>query len=226
MSRKKVAIVNVFFPPNSIGGATRVVADNVEALQRLYADEFEVVAFTTNPDHQENYALDVYSYHGIRVYSLTTKLLPHFEWNPENQEVEKHFTKFLEFEQPDLIHFHCIQRLTGSIIKAAEKHHIPFVVTVHDAWWISDYQFLVDHLGHVFHTGHEDPLDTPRPPVGITESASLSRRMKLRTLLNKAEKILAVSESFAEIYRRNGFEDTIVCKNGVSSITEAALRAT
>lgn len=215
--RLKVAIVNVFFPPFSIGGATRVVADNVETIQKHYSKEVELVAFSTHPDHREEYQLDVYPYCGIRVYTLHTKLFENQEWSPENEVVQKSFEDFLAIEKPDIIHFHCVQRLTASVLKAALIKKIPYLVTVHDAWWISDYQFLVDQQGTVFSEGHEDTLNAPRPPVGISIAESLERRMKLKSLLLGAKKILAVSESFADLYRRNGFPTCEVSKNGVSS---------
>lgn len=215
--KKKLAIVNVFFPPYSIGGATRVVADNVESLLKNHSDDFEIVIFSSHPDHGNDYLLDAYVINGVRVYSLTIKNIERLEWNPENNIVEQKFKEFLAFEAPDLIHFHCIQRLTASILKAALTAKIPYLVTVHDAWWFSDYQFLVDQHGEVYLNGHEDNLNTPTPPIGVSEAASLKRRMKLKTLLLGAKDILAVSESFAEIYRRNGFENCKVSKNGVSS---------
>ena len=194
-----------------------MVADNVDSLLENYSKDFEVVVFTSHPDHREEYILDSYAYKGCRVYSLTTVLLENFEWNLENEIVEEKFKQFLSFESPDLIHFHCIQRLTASMLVAANTFNIPYIVTVHDAWWISDYQFLVDSYGKVYLNGHEDSLSIPRPPAGITESQSLERRMKLKTLLLGAQKILAVSESFTELYKKNGFENCQTSKNGVSS---------
>jgi glycosyltransferase involved in cell wall biosynthesis len=218
MNKKmKIAIVNVFFPPYSIGGATRVVADNVESLLNNHRNEFEVVVFSSHPDHEEDYVLHSYAHRGCRVYSLTTKLIHNLEWNAENDAVEKAFKQFLEFETPDLIHFHCVQRLTASMLKAAQKLGTPYIVTVHDAWWISDYQFLVDKQGQVYANGHEDSLSIPKPPSGISEVESLQRRMKLKTLLHGAKKILAVSDSFTDLYKRNGFANCETSKNGLSS---------
>jgi glycosyltransferase involved in cell wall biosynthesis len=215
--KRKIAIVNVFFAPNSIGGATRVVEDNVEALRKNHGDEIDVVVFTTHPDHKEDYQLNIYPLNGIRVYSLSTVLIDHLEWASENDRVQKIFEEFLEFEKPDLVHFHCIQRLTASVLRASQLRKVPYIVTVHDAWWISDYQFLVDQQGNVLPEVHEDVLSAHRPPMGISEAQSLDRRMKLKSYLLGAETILAVSESFADIYRKSGLTNCEVSKNGVSS---------
>lgn len=220
MPKRKVAIVNVFFPPNAIGGATRVVADNIEALQRNHADEIEVVVFTSNPDHQKEYEVDLYNYNGIRVYSLAMPMTKNFEWNPRNEKILPFFSSFLNFEKPDIVHFHCIQRLTGSIVEATLNAGIPYLITLHDAWWISDFQFLVDQFGGVYTNGHEDPFFTAVLPDGIEAQASIDRKMSLKKYLNQAKALFAVSETFADVYRKNGFPSTKVNKNGISKMVD------
>ncbi len=56
---RKGAIVNVFFPSQPVGGTTRIVADNVSVLQKEYADDFELVAFTTDSHPQLAYETDI-----------------------------------------------------------------------------------------------------------------------------------------------------------------------
>ena len=106
MSRKKIALVNVYFPPQAVGGATRVLADNVEILQREYADQFELVAFTTDMNERTPHALDVYVHDGIRVYQAGATFRPQMDWNARDPAMGAVFREFLEFEQPDLVHFH------------------------------------------------------------------------------------------------------------------------
>ena len=150
IKKQKLAIVNVFFPPQEIGGATRVVADQFDVLLSDYQDQFDLVVFTTEEAHSEPYhQLTVYPYQGIPVYKVNCIFREHMDWYPRDENMGKVFARFLEHEQPDLVHFHCIQRLTGSIIEATIEKNIPYWVTVHDAWWISDYQFLIDDKGIV-----------------------------------------------------------------------------
>lgn len=218
-SRKKIALVNVYFPPQSIGGATRVVADNIEVLTRDYNDRFELVAFTSNALEGEAHRLKVYPYRGMRVYQASALWRVNMDWHFVDEEMGKLFDEFLAFEQPDLIHFHCIQRLTGSVVEIAKARNIPYLVTVHDAWWISDFQFLVDADGEVYPEGHPD-LYAPLPlPEGVSFQQSVKRRLHLRELLSGAEKVLAVSESFAGLYRKNGIDNVAVNKNGISDHT-------
>ena len=41
--KKKILIVNVYYPPQDWGGATHVVRDNVNELCQNYIDDFDIV---------------------------------------------------------------------------------------------------------------------------------------------------------------------------------------
>jgi len=214
--KRKLALVNVFFPPQSIGGATRVVADNFSALRKHYADELDVCVFTADVEHRTPHQLSVYQHQGARVYRATTLWREHMDWHPKDPEMYRLFNEFLELEQPDIIHFHCVQRLTASIVEAARDAGIPYLVTAHDAWWISDFQFLVDHKGEVYPDGHPDPYLPIELPPNISLADSIERRRNLKDLLHSARKVLTVSNAFAEIYRKNGITEIEVIPNGIS----------
>lgn len=215
--RKKIALVNVFFPPQSVGGGTRVVSDNFDLLQRDYADEFEFCVFTTDTEHKPPYEMTVYNHQGARIYRATVAWREHMDWQPSDDAMGQLFGEFLEAEQPDLIHFHCVQRLGGGVLEAAYEAGIPYIVTAHDAWWISDYQFLVDANNKVYPEGHPDRYQAYTPPGFTTLSESMERIIYLKDLLYKACDVLTVSETFADIYRNNEIPQIRVNKNGVSA---------
>lgn len=215
--KKKIALVNVFFPPQAIGGATRVVADNFSEFRQSYADEFDVCVFTADVECRPSHEMTVYTYEGCRVYRSTTLWREHMDWHPKDPEMYRLFREFLELEKPDLIHFHCVQRLTASIVEAARDAEVPYVVTIHDAWWISDFQFLVDHNSKVYPQGHPDPYQVLELPTNMSLADSIERRRDLKELLHSASRVLTVSNAFAEIYRQNGISQIEVVANGVSS---------
>ncbi|WP_445673334.1 glycosyltransferase [Pseudomonas ceruminis] len=215
--KKKIALVNVFFPPQAIGGATRVVADNFSEFRKTYADELDVCVFTADVECRPSHQMSVYSHEGCRVYRSTTLWREHMDWHPKDPEMYRLFQEFLELEKPDLIHFHCVQRLTASIVEAARDAKIPYMVTIHDAWWISDFQFLVDHNSNVYPEGHPDPYQLIEMPTNMTLADSIERRRDLKELLHGASRVLTVSNAFAEIYRQNGIPQIEVVANGVSS---------
>jgi glycosyltransferase involved in cell wall biosynthesis len=106
-----------------------------------------------------------------------------------------------------------VQRLTASVVQAAADLEIPYFVTAHDAWWISDHQFLVNSKGIECDYQQSDPLVAAQDVEDVTES--IQRRLYLRKQLGNAVGVLAVSETFAELYRRNGFPQTKANRNGL-----------
>ncbi|ANP75033.1 glycosyl transferase family 1 [Vibrio crassostreae 9CS106] len=216
-TKKKIALVNVFFPPQAIGGATRVVSDNFDVLQEKYGDNFELVVFTSDERCTKPYQVTTYQHQGVTVYRSTILYRENMDWHPKDDDMYNLFQQFLEVEQPDLVHFHCVQRMTASIVEATRDMDVPYVVTAHDAWWISDHQFLVDNYGKVYPDGHPDIYEPRSLPNNVNLGESIERIMYFQELLLGADRLLTVSESFAEIYRINGFPQTLVNKNGISS---------
>lgn len=218
--KPKIAIINVCFAPQLIGGATRVVMDNIDDLLLRYGDEFDYVVFTSDTDMQEEaHQLNCFTYRGIRVYRPSVIFRENMDWHPRDEAMGDIFSEFLQFEKPDLIHFHCIQRLTASIVQAAWMLNIPYVVTAHDAWWISDFQFLVDGNDKVYPNGHITPISASALPDSISLSASKKRIELLKRLLNQSARVLTVSNVFKAIYEANGIANVTVTKNGLSRET-------
>jgi glycosyltransferase involved in cell wall biosynthesis len=218
--KKKLALVNVFFPPQAIGGATRVVSDNFDILQQQYGDEYELVIFTSDDRCTTPYQLTSYQHQGVTVYRSTILYRENMDWHAQDPEMYKLFEQFIELEQPDLIHFHCVQRLTASVVEAAKDNLVPYVITAHDAWWISDHQFLVDANNTVYPDGHPDIFAPRTLPNNVTLGDSIERLTYYKELLKGAKNLLTVSESFADIYRKNGYPEIQVNKNGISSSVE------
>ena len=215
-NKKKIAIVNIFYPPKALGGATRIVTDEVSYLLKKYGDEYEIVVFTANTESSDHYKLTVYPIDGYRVYSVSIALTASTNWHEKDAHMYSIFSEFLKFECPDIIHFHCIQAMTGSIVEAAIDLKVPYGVTLHDAWWISDHQFLVDQFGGVYPNGHPDPFAKIVLRDGVSLERSLIRRDYLKGLLNKANTVLTVSDCFREIYKNNGVSNAVTNKNGIS----------
>ena len=221
--KKRILICNVFFAPQSEGGATRVVEDNVEQLLDRYGDEFEISILSTFKGLKVG-LLRVHTHRGCPVFRIGTPLEENMDWRPFNDEdVLPAFRRVLEVAQPDLIHFHCIQRLTASIVEETLRAGIPYLVTVHDAWWISDHQFLVDQNDAVV-----DPLDpfSTLTPKGVSRPQSLWRQQRLKGLLNKAAATIAVSRTFADVYRRAGIGGAKACENGLGALPPPRPKAT
>jgi glycosyltransferase involved in cell wall biosynthesis len=217
-AKLKVLFCNVFFPPQSRGGATRVLQDNVDYFKDECPD-IDLSVFATDEGDLPPGRFQFDQYRGVPVFRLSTLVEQNMDWRPINTEHEDVFKRLLDTIQPDLIHFHCIQRLTASIVEIAFRRKIPYLITVHDGWWISDYQFFIDQ-DDILRLPSSDAFGSV-PPPDISPIDSIARRQRLACLLEGAAQVISVSDAFAEIYRRAGCGNVISIPNGVSQIPPA-----
>ncbi|WP_170119015.1 glycosyltransferase [Roseicyclus mahoneyensis] len=207
--KARLLIVNVFYPPQDIGGATRVVQDNITDLMRLYGESYEIDVIATLDGGTTPYEVACAARDGVRVWTVTARTAI------SNMDISDHkmgdvFDRLLDRVRPDLVHLHCIQRLTGSIVDRLRRRSLPYVVTLHDGWWVSPNQFVVASDGapetYDFRSGARGSLP---------DRAKITQRS-----LKGAAAILAVSESFAELHRAAGIERVDTVENGVSALPE------
>jgi glycosyltransferase involved in cell wall biosynthesis len=198
-----VLVVNIFYPPDFIGGATRVVEQTITDFLAIERDRFDFeVLCGREPDGKPG-LVERYHWNGVPVTSIMP--FPDVDGAERSAETEAFFQTFLDFVYPDIIHFHCIQRLSASLIDVAVAKGIPFVVSAHDGWWISDRQFLIDDEGTpVYETG---------------KWGNPQRLQRLRASLNSAHATLAVSEAQARIYRDRGITNVITVANGSETLS-------
>jgi glycosyltransferase involved in cell wall biosynthesis/tetratricopeptide (TPR) repeat protein len=215
--RTRVLVVNVFFAPQSTGGATRVVIDNVQDLCDLAGEEFEFEIFTTTEGATEAYRPTTYRWQGIRVTGVTTPHEPDIDSKVTDLEMGAAFEAAIKRFAPDIIHFHCIQRLTTSVCSVAAQAGVPYFITVHDGWWISDRQFIVDELANTRLYQFQDPL----AELQSGSDASFRRMLVKQKCLKGAAKIFSVSEAFTSIYRDCGFDNVVTVENGVPPFRRA-----
>jgi glycosyltransferase involved in cell wall biosynthesis len=212
-----ILLVNVFFWPQLIGGATRVVRDNLECLQAIYGDEFEFQVFCAVEGARRPYEMRTSYYEGVRVTSVTHPMRAGMDWEPADEAMGGIFREYLALWQPALIHFHCIQRLSVCVAEAAQELNIPYVVTVHDGWWISDHQFLVDEKGIPVQPEKASAIHQLQVSAARA-TARIGRSLRVRAALAGAEQVLAVSEEFEKVYRAHGVTNICTVANGVSKL--------
>ncbi|MCE2565386.1 glycosyltransferase [Komagataeibacter sp. FNDCF1] len=211
-TRKRLLVVNVFYAPQLIGGATRVIHDNILHIKEHYGNEFNIDVMCVIDGAETEYEVQTYVWEGIRVKAINRSyrgdgLVPYHDG-----KMEKVFTQTLKEFRTDIVHFHCIQRLTVSVVDAARMAGIPYVITVHDSWWISDEQFIRDEK-------NPDSLYDYRNIENNTHSTNnpeIKRMKALKPALFGAQAILAVSEPFARLYRDCGIPRVVAVENGLS----------
>lgn len=200
--RPRVLVVNVFFPPQSFGGATRVVAD---AVDHLAADgAFAVCVFATDQGAPGPGRLRYDSHRGTPVVRIAVDEGKDDGDLAVDPAPAAAFERLLDVWRPDLVHFHCIQRLGPALVAGAAARGVPYLVTVHDGWWASPHQFFVD------------PDGFPRLPSPAPVGAEAERRRVLMPLLRDADAVVAVSDSFADLHRALGLANVVALPNGVA----------
>ena len=272
--KKKVLVINVFFAPQSIGGATRVAQDYVEEMLLDETTDYDVTVLCTEYDHwqtdigkkkkklkeqtnlEENGAIDEtnksYSLNGTtaeELIELETSLkdqeeqkykyresisidysnwkgakvvrlnLPSKPWAiHKDDDVEEFCRQFFKDEKFDLIQCHCCQIMTASPLTAARQLGIPYEIIMHDAWWMSDEQFLVSPAGRVIDPS--DPLGHfDENPSDEEKSDALARREDLYNILEAAERRIAVSAAFKSVCSAAGIQDVEVKENKFQSMS-------
>jgi glycosyltransferase involved in cell wall biosynthesis len=180
--KKRVLLVNVYYEPQSIGGATRVVETQARGLMQYHADEFDVEVLTThcNPDQDRPYGIDQWYSGDVRVTRLH---VPPTDWvKTEDAKIAAFCKSFFKQGQFDLIHLHAVQVLTASVADAALACNIPYVITLHDAWWLSPYLFLIDEKGNAVNPA--DVLSGGTPNTA-EKSKRAARHHRLHTVMKK-----------------------------------------
>jgi glycosyltransferase involved in cell wall biosynthesis len=210
----RLLVSNVFFPPQSIGGATRVVRDNIADF--VSSGAFEAISVFCSVEGGGDSGR-VYPYHhsGTEVCAVTTRPGADADFRLHDAAVSARFKNYLEYFQPDIIHFHCIQRLTSDIVAIAKSSGVPYVITMHDGWWISDRQFLINEAGEIELYDYTN-IDLTRYRFG---QAAVERQQTLLPLLEGAGQLLTVSDTFRNVIASASVKEVEVIGNGVSPIS-------
>lgn len=218
---KRLLMVNTQYPPNAIGGATKVVKNLVDSMVKNHP-EVEVSVLTAEVVNTDAYSLREYRFDNVNVTVLRVPYRHSLESQAEDPKIVALCIEWLAQSRPDIIHFHSMQHLTASPLVAAKQLAIPYFVTVHDAWWISEHQFMLDAQNQRVDALQLHPLIAAKTATNVP--ATLARSQRLASLLSDAEKVLAVSKYQANFYQRNGFRNVVLNVNGVDAPVNATPR--
>jgi glycosyltransferase involved in cell wall biosynthesis len=237
--KRKLLVLNVYFAPQSVGGATRIAQDQVQAICDRLGDQWEVTVLCTeaepyldvsdpessaseDSEHpttrrkvwtiERPIPVQVHQWHGARVVRVS---LPPRSWSQHHDvSLEAFCRRWFPQEGFDLVHCHCIQVIGVGPLLVAQELGIPYVVTLHDGWWLSPRQFLTTASGRLI--DGRDPLGHVDVLAALDEEQqqeAKDRRVALDAVLAGAAARLAVSDAFAEVHRAAGIEAVSVMEN-------------
>lgn len=206
----RILVGNVHFAPDSFGGATIVVEETV---RRLRDRGHEVVVFTATQDGslRKN---DLFRYEAFGIPVIAVKVGPKLtvETTYDAPGVTRKFNRVLDSVRPDVVHLHAIQALGVGVAEAALKRNIPTVVSLHDAWWLCERQFMVRDSGE--HCG-QTAIRTQVCATCVPDAErSRIRHERSLSILNRCAAVLTPSHSWREVIVASGVSPDRVSVNG------------
>jgi glycosyltransferase involved in cell wall biosynthesis len=208
----KILTVNVHYAPESYGGAT-IVAEEVTRELADRGHQMYVLTGSTDPA-LPTAGLHRYQDGDIPVLAMG-RSLPR---TPAEEYLQPHlgqrFAQVLASIRPDVVHFHAIQALGVEMVERAVET-VPTVVTLHDAWWLCERQFMVRSTGRWCGQVGIDPRVCA---TCVPDPAEHEKRQDhSRRILNSCSAVLAPSAYWAKVMGDSGVDARVlqVNRNGV-----------
>ena len=216
---KHIMMANILFKPTSFGGATIVVEELAKRINQQENFDVTIVTafFDTDKKLHDDYDIVRYEAEGLPVIliRLPEPMLSKLEYH--NEQMQEVFTDILKSTQPDLVHFHSIQQLSASITKSCMEVDIPYIITLHDMWWVCEKQFMIMPDGKYCHQTKIDTAFCQAQCNHRSDTFTIQRTDYLKTILNDANLLLAPSVFQKEMYAYNldNKEKLKVNRNGI-----------
>lgn len=219
----RILTVNVHYAPQSFGGATIVAEQTSQALRERGHD---VIVLTGSTDkHLAEGRFHRYDVDGLPVVAMGRS-------HPSSVEAEYHrpalaanFQQVLEATRPDVVHFHAIQALGVEMVSQAQAAGVPTVVTLHDAWWLCERQFMVRADG----SWCGQSAISPAVCSGCVPDPQAHRRRQEQSLqiLNACSQVLTPSQYWYDLMSASGVSTSVlkVNRNGVSHPRQGFVRS-
>ena len=208
--RCRILVVNVLYAPVSFGGAT-VLTEN---LVKEFSRSCDTAVFTSTMDVR--HALDSitrYNHAGTPCFACEIEPPRDESRNYESPPaLVEAFRDVVKSFRPDVVHFNSIQFMGVGMLSVCRDIHVPYVVTVHDAWWICPRQFMLD--GSNRYCGQDERgIDLYRCASCVVSRDLFSRFKILYGHLCGAFAILAPSDYQRDLYVKTGFPQSLVHTN-------------
>lgn len=209
----RVLCANVYFSPRSFGGATFVAEQMVRRLQSL--PDVAVSVVTSCPDLKDRGTVPLrYSVEGCPVLAVRIPADQDRVAGLDNESATRPFRSWLAAVKPDVVHFHATQGLGLGLLRACIEAGIPYVVTLHDAWWLCDRQFMVRSDGQYC---FQEKIQLRVCQMCVPDARHLAdRATMMRAALDGAALLLSPSETHRQLFIANGIpaDRIVVNRNG------------
>jgi len=211
---RHILLLNVFFAPHSYGGAT-VVAEAVARDLVARGIQVSAVSIMDRVDLMP-YSVMTAEVGGIRNYLINLPRGRVYSERYDNPEVAALVDTLIAELEPDLVHAHCLQELGARVIEAARGRGVPVVLSVHDIWWLCEFQFMIRPNG-TYCGQNPVRIENCRGCVDRMDRARI-RFDRLAALADQADLITYPSQFARDLSVASGFaaDKSHVWKNGVA----------
>ncbi|MEL6168416.1 MAG: glycosyltransferase [Pseudomonadota bacterium] len=209
-----ILVVNVFFAPNTYGGATIVaeeVAKRLAARPGIRVSAFSAIQRSDLPP----YALVRTRVFGIDHFMINLRSERDYVDAYQNPSVSERLADLARDLKPDLAHFHCLQDIGADSLRALGRGGVPVVLSVHDFWWLCERQFMVRPNGA--YCG-QSPIDVGACRGCVDDHGRTVTRAEVLRSIGAAADLVTYPSRFAqELSERSGFAPGLgrVWENGV-----------
>ena len=217
--KRRLLSVNVYYKPRSFGGSTIVAEEVNRYIQETGEIDVSVVSLIPSSVSKKK-TLHRYSVGGVDVYGICESKAAELHGGEPDASaplVRKWLKRVIENIRPDIIHIHSIQVIGTSVIDLAIEMNIPYIITLHDAWWLCTLQFMIDRRGDYC----DQRVIQKEVCIECTGRRSLveERSVRMERYLRGASRLIVPSNYFKELYADNGYV-TKINKNGIREIGE------
>ena len=209
-----ILVINVFFAPNTYGGATIVAEEVAKSLVADHGHRVSAISAISRPDLQP-YAVLKCAAGDIEHYQINLPQGRSAAALYQNADVSARILRIAEQIDPDLVHIHCVQDIGADCISALKAGGFPVVLSVHDFWWICERQFMIRPNGR--YCG-QSPVRTSACRGCVDDfAATRARNQMLKKLGEEADLITYPSEFAKTLSEASGFGvgQGAVLENGV-----------
>ena len=141
-SLRHILLVNVFFAPETYGGATIVAEEVARYLKRTHGIRISAISAIRREDLAP-YAITRAETEGMVNHMINLPPDRSYSEQYANPQVAERVAALARRLAPDLAHVHCIQEIGADCIAALKGAGLPVVLSVHDFWWLCERQFML-----------------------------------------------------------------------------------
>ena len=223
------------YPPHHIGG-TELYTQNLARRQALAGHNVAVFA----PVPETSPPAKVLS-NGVRVYGVPTgerSRLQVFYHSFRQPSVRRALQEVIEHERPDLVHVQHLMGLPLGLIEDLRQARVPYVVTLHDYWYVCANAQLVTNTDQSICAGPDagarNCARCALARAGLPSAGGLAplaapifrnRNQRLRDVLAGAARVIAPTQFVYKTYEQLGIAaaNMSVVRHGIE-LPEAAVR--